>query len=131
MKGFATVHDVKAFGKLPEEIGVEVIAPHLKSAKRELSTWIGDYDSLTGDDADAAEEAECCICMAYILPVLNTLYTETVPSLQKEIGDLDLLFHNPIEMDRICQQWMDRAKRAVYGLQTEESNSSNILWEVI
>jgi hypothetical protein len=113
----ATPDDVRDIGRLPAteaQLGEDVIVPHLDAAARELCRWLGDYETTTDRDKKAAcIEAECCLAMANLLPVLNTFYTAGLPTLQKELGDLDFIFHNPDDLQKIISAWRSRAYNAV------------------
>lgn len=123
--GFSTVQNVREIGKLPgtEKLPDVMILPHLESACRVLRRWIGDYSSNTGDDYDACLEAECCIAMSLLIPVFNTFYTEGAPGMQKEIGNMDFLFHNPEQAKQVALYWEERARQAIKHLQTESSEN--------
>jgi len=105
--------DVKVIGKLPCEIECDLIETHLESASRELERWIGEYSD--SDEKKRADcfEAECCLAIAYLLPTLNTFYTEGVTTLSKEVGQVDFQFHNPQQVGVIAKTWIERAERCV------------------
>lgn len=122
----AYVADVRVVGGLPddtEKLPDHKIRPHLKAAGRELTQWIGDYDGLTGADRESAREAECCLCMYYLLPVLNTFYTQGISGLQKEIGEMDFVFHSPDDLGQIRASWMERARKAVARISNDDGDS--------
>lgn len=129
--GLASVLDVRTFGKLPEAAKLDdsVIQPHLESAVRELTGWIGDYSASTGDKAAACIEAESCICMNYLLPVLNTFYTEGLAAVQKEMGELDLVFHSVSDLERLQAYWMRRARTRVKPFET--SGGDKMYWGAV
>lgn len=112
MAAISTISEVRALGNLPAsaKLGDPIIQPHLDSASRELTVWIGDYSSATGDKLADCKEAEQCITMAYLLPVLFTLYTNGATTIQKELGEIELMFHTPDDMEKVVKQWLDRAK---------------------
>jgi len=112
--------DVREVGRLPDQLTEAVIRPHLDAAARELARWIGDYEAeAAGDDGiseakrAAVVEAECCITMAFGVPVWNTFYTAGMASLTKEVGEMDFIFHSPRDLDGVVRRWMDRARGAV------------------
>lgn len=111
----SAISDVREIGNLPPvaKLADAVIAPHLAAAGRELASWIGDYSGSTGDKLADCKEAECCICMAYLLPVLNTLYTQGVTTLQRELGSLDIMFSSPDDQKTLVEMWLDRAHSRV------------------
>ena len=113
--GFASLNDVRSIGNLPDSTKLDdsVLEPHLKSAVRLLTKWIGNYSGATGDKKDRCIEAEACLTMYYALPVLNTFFTQGITTLQKEIGEMDFQFHSPEEMEAIREAWKDRAMDAV------------------
>lgn len=136
MTPVGTISDVRTLGRLPDSVKLPdaVITPHLASAARELAGWVGDYSGADGDMLDALKEAEGCLCMAYLLPVLNTFYTQGLSTLQKEMGDMDFLFHSPNDLDRVIERWRDRARLAAgpYILADASSSSAGeIKWEAI
>ncbi len=128
----ADVSDVRTLGRLPAEakLSGDVISPHLAAAGRKLTRWLGDYAATTGDDREACKEAECCLCMYYLLPVLNTFYTEGMTTLQKEIGEMDFLFHGPDDLETLKADWLDRAKEAVDHLMASADTPTSD-WVVI
>jgi len=120
----ADIDIVRDFGRLPgpDKLPDAVIEPHLVSAGAELRRWIGDYAATTDADKRAAcQEAEACLCLAYLLPVLNTFYTEGIPTIKKETGDIEFRFHDPADLDRVIERWLARARRSVadYGGDTD------------
>lgn len=113
--GFALTDDVRIIGKLPDagKIADGLVYPHLMTACRKLRQWIGDYESetdMTAEKRDALKEAECCLCMYYLLPSLNTFYAEGLSGMQKEIGEMPYVFHNPRDLQAITEQWINRAR---------------------
>jgi len=130
---FATINDVRQFGRLPDSTKLPDpdIQPHLNAAERELTRWIGDYSDATGEKAESCKEAECCICMAYLLPVLNTFYTQGVTSLQKELGEMDFLFHSPGDLEKLQNQWLERARNRVADYITSNKEKPVIGWYAI
>jgi hypothetical protein len=114
--------DVRVIGRLPERIADAEIRPHLQSAGRVLFGWIGDYSQAAGDDFEAAKEAECCICMALMIPILHTFFTEGAPKYTKEIGEVEFMFHNPAQSAEVAEHWMDRARGAVRRYQAESES---------
>ena len=129
----STASDVRALGNLPPvgKLPDAIIQPHLDSAGRELKTWIGDYSAATGEKVADCKEAECCICLAYLLPVLNTLYTNGVVSLQKEIGDVELMFHSPEDLQLVAERWLARAKARVAQHSAAESGGASVRFYAI
>lgn len=109
----ATLTDVRSMGNIPSGIGDAVLQPHLDSAARELKDWIGTYTGATGDKRARCIEAECCLTIAFALPVLNTFYTPGIPTIQKELGELDFMFHDVDDLDKLIEKWKDRARSAV------------------
>lgn len=118
---FAKIQDVREMGKLPgsDRLSDSLISPHLEAAGRELTRWIGAYDSgpVLDDVRAACLEAECCICMAYLLPGMNTFYTEGIAGLQKEIGESEFQFHSVNDLKNLAGMWMQRARKAVADYQ--------------
>jgi len=110
-----TIQDVRDIGNLPDSTKLDdsILEPHQNSAARLLKKWIGAYETSTGDRKSRCIEAESCLTMYYSIPVLNTFFTEGVTTLQKEIGEMDFLFHRPDELETIRQFWYDRARDAV------------------
>jgi len=111
----AIIPDVRSLGGLPEAVEDAVIKPHLESAARRIKKIIGDYEAVdaVAEDEDAIIEAEACMTMYLLLPVLHTFYTQGLPGMQKELGDMEFLFHNPDQMFQVRQNWHDRAVEAV------------------
>lgn len=112
----ATTDEVRTFGRLPDATKLvdDDIIPQLDAAARELASWLGAYE--TTDDVakqDACIEAECCICVAYLLPVLNTFHTQESTVMQRQIGDTDFLFHGPEDIGTYQEYYMDRARHRV------------------
>jgi len=129
----ALISDVRALGNLPASslMPDDIITPQLDSAARELESWIGDYSSATGAKRNAVVEAECCITMAYLIPVLNTFYTHGAPTIQKEIGEMDFMFHNPEDAKIVADQWMARAKSRVRAYAEHADGKGAIGWYAI
>ena len=115
MTTLATIQDVRDIGNLPDSTKLDdsVLQPHLDAAGRMLFKWIGSYLGSTGDKRTRCIEAESCLTMYYAIVVLNTFFTEGITTLQKEIGDMDFLFHRPEELETIRMFWWDRARDAV------------------
>lgn len=111
----ATIQNVRDIANLPDitKLADTVLQPHLSSAERLLYKWIGSYTGAAGDKRTRCIEAESCLTMYYATPVLNTFFTEGITTLQKELGDMDFLFHRPDELETIQQTWHDRARDAV------------------
>lgn len=129
----ATTTNVREYGNLPAEVqlGDAVITPHLGSAARELKRWIGDYSASTGDKLSSCIEAECCICMAYMLSGLNTLYTEGLATIQKVVGEIDLMFRSPEQVDIEVERWLARAKTAVKEWLLDNDSRQTMGWYVL
>jgi len=129
----ATINDVRQLGRLPDssKLPDEYIQPHLDAAERELTRWIGNYSDAGGDKLNACIEAECCICIAYLLPVLNTFYTQGITSLQKELGEMDFLFHSPSDLEKLQNQWLERARNRVADYITSNKEKPVIGWYAI
>ncbi len=109
----ATITNVRALGRLPdsEKLTDADVQVQLDSAARELKSWIDTYESTTdADKANACVEAESCICMAYLLPVINTLFTQESTVLQRQIGETDFLFLSPEDTQTQQEYWMNRAR---------------------
>jgi hypothetical protein len=109
----AEISDVRRIGRLPdpEKLPDADIAVHLESASRELTTWVGSYE--TDGDAEkqkACSEAECCIAMAYLLPTLNTLFPRTLYSIEKQVGETEFSYHSPGQIRELREFWMSRAR---------------------
>jgi hypothetical protein len=126
---FAIVQDVRDLGRLPPaaKLPDAEIDPHLEAAGRELKRRIGEYE--TGADAEKIEactEAECCLCMAYLLPVLNTFFTQGIAGLQKEIGETDFQFHSVDDLKKLADLWTERAMNRVKAYITESGTGD--LW---
>lgn len=111
----ANIEKVREIGNLPDAslLNDTVLKPHLDSAARKLQKMIGTYTSATGDKRLRCIEAECCLTMYYVVPVLNTFFTEGVKTLQKEIGEIEFQFHSPEEAQTIAEGWLNRAEMAV------------------
>ena len=133
MAALTTIDDIRAYGNLPpkEKLDDTVIQPHLNSAVREITRWIGDYSGATGDKKDACKEAEACLTMAYLLPVLNTLYTEGVATIQKEIGEMELMFHSPEETKSLVEYWEERAREVLAEYIDEGDGVGRVRWYAI
>jgi hypothetical protein len=115
MPPVSNTEEVRQFGRLPssEHLTATEMQPHLDSAARELKRWVGEYSTATGDKLDSCKEAEMCICIAYLIPVVNTLFTEANLFAQNVIGESGFLFHSPSEKNKVVDGWMDRARTAV------------------
>lgn len=111
----ATLQNVRDLGNLPDSTKLDdsILQPHLNSAARRLEKWIGTYSSATGTKKERCIEAECCLTLAYATPVLNTFFTQGVTTLQKEMGDMEYLFHSPEDLEGIVTMWEDRARDAI------------------
>lgn len=110
-----SAQDVRSFGRLPDEKFLSSVhmQPHLDSAAREIARWIGDYSTATGDKLESCKEAEMCLCIAYLLPVLNTQYSAPSMYAQSEIGESGFLFDSPSEKKTIIDGWIERARMAI------------------
>ncbi len=121
----ATILYVRGVGRLPEweRLPDDTIEEHLAAAARELAGMIGAYED-SSDQAKiaACKYAEACLTMHLIIPVLNTFYTQEIPGLQKEVGEVDFLFSNPADQERIANMWLERARTAVTSYMGEETN---------
>lgn len=113
--GCAIVDDVRNIGNLPDssKLPDSVLEPHLQSARRLLTKWIGSYSAATGNKKERCIEAEACLTMYYALPILNTFFTQGITTLQKEIGEIEFQFHSPQEMEILRETWKSRATDAV------------------
>lgn len=111
----STIQELRNFGGLPDSAKIpdEKITPHLEAASRMLTSWIGDYSDAADEKAECCKEAECCICMSMLMPVLNTFYTADLASVQKNVGEMDFIFHSPGDTRQVQQDWMERARKAV------------------
>lgn len=117
----ATVQNVRDTGGLPDsgKLADSKITPHLDAAAREIKRWIGDYSSVSGDDLADCIDAESCLTMAYLLPVLNLLCPEAISTFQKEYGELGLNFLDAKDQEIIAEKWITRARTAVSNLKNE------------
>jgi hypothetical protein len=122
---FSEIDDVRALCKLPakERLADAVIDPHLLAAGRELERWIGAYSHFTGIAYDNAVEAECCLAMFFLLPGMNTFYTQGATTLQKELGEMDFTFDKPEDLKIRRDMWYERAERAVAQYRNSLSSS--------
>jgi len=114
----STIQNVRDMGRLPAstKLADAVIQPHLDSAARELRRWVGEYASETDPTFVAdLKDAEQCITLAYLIPVLHSLYPEMLSTAQKELGEMDILFATPAQQQRIIDYWMSRARDRVRG----------------
>lgn len=129
----SSVSEVRVFGKLPAsgQLPDATITPHLDSAGRELTYWVGDYSTASGDKLAACKEAEQCICMAYLVPVLNTLYTEGTTTLQSELGGMNVRFHDQNDQKMLAEMWMDRARSRVAEYIAGKKSSRAIGWHAV
>lgn len=110
-----SIDKVRQLGNLPAvaKLSDDLIRPHLDSASRELKTWVSDYATAKGDALAAYIEAEGCITIAYLLPVLNTFFTNGITTFQKEVAESEIFFHSPDDLDIIIEKWMDRARSRI------------------
>ena len=109
----ASISDVRRIGRLPdsEKLPDADIAVHLESASRELTAWIGSYESdADAEKQEACTEAECCITMAYLLPTMNTLFPGTLSGIEKQIGESEFSYHSPEQTRQLREFWMSRAR---------------------
>jgi len=120
---FAFPADVRALGGLPaiEKMGDSVIQPHLDSAGRELTDWIGPYSTISASAIPDVREAECCLCMYYLLPSCNTFFTEGVTSIRAEVEDLNFQFYSPSQLALVRASWLERAKSAIARINSKEN----------
>ena len=114
--GLAAIADVKNVGRFPanQVIPDATITVHLASAVRELTAWIGEYG--TGDEQakqDACKYAECCICIAFLIPVINVTYKSHQQVLQSVYGEQDGIFAKPDELQTLIDIWLGRARSSV------------------
>lgn len=135
MTTLATAADVRALGNLPavDKLGDPIIAPHLSAAGRELASWLGS-SYLTESDADKIadyKEAECCICLAYLQPVLHTLYTEGVTTLQRELGEINVQYLSPSNWSKVAGDWMQRAKDRMRDYVNKSETKSPVTWYAV
>ncbi len=133
MAPLSTVTEVRALGNLPasDKLADPIIEPHLSSASRELTSWIGDYSSATEDKLADCKEAEGCLAIAYLLPVLNTMYTNGIVSLQKELGEIELMFHSPDDMDKVIDKWRERAQSRMASYVNEGGDHKPMGWYAV
>ena len=129
----STATELRVFGKLPviAQLPDATITPHLASAGRELACWIGDYSAAAGDKLESCKEAEQCIAMAYLVPVLNTLYTEGTTTLQSELGGMNVRFHDQNDQKMLAEMWMDRARSRVAQYIAAFKNKRAIGWYAV
>ena len=129
----ATTGNIRRLGRLPDEdkLPNSEITVQLDSACRELTRKIGEYSSSSGTKLDDCIEAEGCLCMIRLLPVLNTFYTQGMSTAQKEVGEMDFVFHSPDEIVTIQQYWNDRADSAMQPYLTAEAETDSIRWYAI
>lgn len=125
--------DIRELGGLPDGIADGKIAPQIGRAARELKRLIGEYETSTGEKAERCKEAEGCLTMAYLVPVLNTFYTAGVTTLQKEIGQLEFLFHSPEQVNAVVERWRSDAEKAVseYINDADNEGSAGVRWYAI
>lgn len=123
----ATLENVRAIGNLPvaAKLPDAVLSPHLERGARELAKWVGSYSAATGDFRAACIDAECCLTMYYSLPVLNTFFTQGITTLQKEVGEMDFLFHNPDDLEKVRRMWWDRARDDVDDYLGQDSSGES------
>ena len=123
MAVLSTITELRTLGNLPaaEKLPDATLLPHLEAAARELVTWVDDCETATGEKLAACKEAEQCIAMSYIIPVLNTFYTEGIATVQKEVGEMPFLFHNPDDALVVAKNWYDRARKSMkqYIIETD------------
>jgi hypothetical protein len=133
MAALSSIAEVRTLGRLPDAIKLPdmFIQPHLDAANRELIRWIGDYSGVTGSQIAQCKEAEGCLCIAYLLPVMNTFFTQGAITIQKEIGDMDFLFHSPDDLEKLIEYWMNRAKKATADMVEDRGVSGIIGWYAI
>jgi len=130
---FATAKTVREIGGLPDESKLpnDKVQPHLEAGARELKEWIDDYSSFTGEDKEAVIEAECCLAMYFGLPSWNTFFTEQATTLQKEITDMEMQFHNVEDIKQLQEIWWNRAKKRMNKYILESEDKHLILWGVV
>ncbi len=121
----ASVDNVRALGNLPgvAQLPDSVIEPHLDSAARELRSWIGFYESTsTGDKVTDCNEAECCICIAYLQPVLQKLYVQGIAE------DVD---PPSGEWLKTADSWIERGKSRVRDYIEDYTERKKVGWYAI
>lgn len=126
----ATIAEVRVLGGLPDatKLPDAKITPHLNRAARELARWIGDYSDATGNKLEDCKEAEGCLTMYYLLPVLNTFFTSGISTLQKELGEIEFLFHGPEGVEKVRDMWWARADDTIesYRAGSDDAGSGKI-----
>lgn len=130
----ATVADVRALGNLPAsgKLADSIVTAQLVPAARELKRWIDTYESTTDTDkATDCVEAECCICMAYLQPVLQTFYIEGITTLQRELGDLEGTHLSPDDWQNVADYWMNRAKYRMQAYIDKSTTRQRLSWHAI
>jgi hypothetical protein len=133
MAALVSITEVRTLGRLPDAVKLpdSIIQPHLDGANRELERWIGAYNAAVAPQLGRVKEAEACICLAYLMPVINTFYTQGITTLQKEMGDMEYLFHTPTEAKALSDMWMERARMAVQADINANAVKSVIGWYAI
>lgn len=126
---FAYPVDVRSLGRLPDEFSDDQIRPHLKSADRRIRSWVGEPAEPTPEAREALAEAEACVCLSLMVPVLNVFYTQGAPRYLKQVGEIEFMFHSPEQAGSVARAWMDRAKAAVRSYR--ETTSQGLDWIAI
>jgi len=122
MAALATIAEVRQLGGLPvsTKLNDSKIEPHLEAASRQLRREVGDYSGYAGDDLADCKDAECSLCMAYLIPVLNMICPEALSTVQKEYGDLGLNFYGADDQQTVIEMWRDRASAAISRIKNEQ-----------
>lgn len=121
----SALSDVRSLGNLPAagQLPDDTVTPHLNSASRELKSLIGEYESTRDTEKqESCIEAECCICIAYLQPILQKLYIQGLAE------DVD---PPSGEWQKTADSWMDRAKSRVNDYIDDNTNRNKIGWHAI
>ncbi|SDP78086.1 hypothetical protein [Desulforhopalus singaporensis] len=121
----ATIADARALGSLPasEKLDDTVIQPHLDSAARELKSWIGVYESTSDSEKkESCIEAECCICMAYLQPILQKLYEQGAVDSDQPASDT---------WRKTADSWTERARSRVRSYEEDNTSRNKVGWHAI
>lgn len=128
----ANIEKVREIGNLPDVdlMDDDKLRPHLETAARHLTKWIGTYTRASGEKRARCIEAECCLTMYYAVPVFHTFFTEGITTLQKEIGEIDFQFYDPSQVEAVADRWLNRAEMAVAEWM-DEGEARQIGWYAI
>lgn len=121
---------VRAVANLPEEVGAEVIRPHLVQATKDIERRAGRAVSDVSDEDEDYRSAIACQTVYYLLPVINTMYLDGVSRFARDSDDMaDYVFCSPSDVERLQKYWLGRVEKILAGV--EGGSGKNVMIEVV